>query len=129
MLALACLPPAAAEPFSLLPGEDLPHADGSFSLHPSLLPAPPPDFRAAVAAEAAAAVATEAPVPEGAPLPKKSPARLLTAGILLGSAASALQESFDSGFVPFHADNEHWFGKHTYAGGADKAPTSSCSTA
>ena len=45
----------------------------------------------------------------------------MTAGILLGSAASALQEGFTSGFVPFHADRENWFGKHTYAGGADKA--------
>jgi Predicted periplasmic lipoprotein (DUF2279) len=115
---------AASEAFSLFPGEsaDRAHAPvpAGFSLRASLPAVEPPDLGAAVAA-AAAAGAPEQSLPALAAPPQKTQALILTAGVLLGSAASALSESFSSGFVPFHVDNEFWFGKHTYTGGADKA--------
>jgi hypothetical protein len=122
VLALACLRPAAAESFSLFPVEDPPRAAGSFSLHASLLPASPPDFRAAVAAAAAAEAPAEVRVPGDAPsLPKKTRAILVTTGVFLGATASTLSGPINKGFVPFHLGHENWFGKNTYAGGADKA--------
>ncbi len=118
LFALACAR-GASETFSLFREEPSPRA--GFSLHATLTPVDPPDLRATLAA-VAAAVAQEPLGPSLAPAaPTKTLAQLVTAGVLLGSAASALQEGFDTGFVPFHADNENWFGKHTYSGGADKA--------
>ena len=124
VLALACAG-RASDTFSLFPGEGRARASApgptSFSLAASLPPVDPPDLRSAVAAAAAAASNQDSPSPALTSPPNRTLARLVTVGILLGSAASALQEGFDSGFVPFHADRENWFGKHTYAGGADKA--------
>jgi uncharacterized protein YfiM (DUF2279 family) len=122
LLALARAGAAEAEPFSLFPAETVAPASAPgaarFSLHASLPQVEPPDLRAAAAA---VATAQETPLPSFAPPPKKTLSGLLTAGVLIGAAASALQDSLNNGFVPFHADYEHWFGKHTYAGGADKA--------
>lgn len=53
--------------------------------------------------------------------PKKLRATLITVGVLAGNIASTLSGPIDKGFVPFHTDQEYWFGKNTYAGGADKA--------
>lgn len=82
----------------------------------------PADLEAAVEESLEALVqepAGEAPPP--APKPKKLRATLITVGVLAGNIASTLSGPIDSGFVPFHTDTEHWFGKDTYAGGADKA--------
>jgi hypothetical protein len=82
----------------------------------------PADLEAAVEESLEALVqepAAEAPPP--APKPKKLRATLITVGVLAGNIASTLSGPIDSGFVPFHTDTEHWFGKDTYAGGADKA--------
>jgi hypothetical protein len=53
--------------------------------------------------------------------PRKTRATLITVGVLAGNIASTLSGPINKGFVPFHTTQENWFGKDTYAGGADKA--------
>jgi uncharacterized protein YfiM (DUF2279 family) len=58
-----------------------------------------------------------------APAPKlfTTPTTLVTAGALLGGALDALSAPLQYGWISFRTTNEHWFGRSTYAGGADKA--------
>jgi len=54
--------------------------------------------------------------------PKKQKTRmiLVSAGVLAGSAVSTLTGGWEHGFQRLHFTQEHWFGRTTYAGGADK---------
>ncbi|HEY4229731.1 MAG TPA: DUF2279 domain-containing protein [Thermoanaerobaculia bacterium] len=61
------------------------------------------------------------PKKETSSAPRKTRATLITIGVLAGNIASTLSGPIDKGFVPFHTTREDWFGKNTYAGGADKA--------
>ena len=61
------------------------------------------------------------PKTETSSAPRKTRATLITIGVFAGNIASALSGPIDKGFVPFHTTRENWFGKNTYAGGADKA--------
>jgi hypothetical protein len=73
------------------------------------------------AAEASLAQEAEADAPQPSKKPRKLRATLITVGVLAGNIASTLSGPINKGFVPFHTDTENWFGKNTYAGGADKA--------
>jgi uncharacterized protein YfiM (DUF2279 family) len=46
---------------------------------------------------------------------------LVTAGVMLGGALEGLGAPLQYGWEPFHTYDERWFGRTTYAGGADKA--------
>lgn len=52
-------------------------------------------------------------------VPNRTLTLLLTAGVLAGSAVSSLGVGHER--EAFHFGNEEWFGRETYAGGADKA--------
>jgi len=47
-------------------------------------------------------------------------AALLTSGVLGGASLYSFSGGWKHGFQAFHFTQEHWFGKNTYAGGADK---------
>ncbi|MFY9553013.1 MAG: DUF2279 domain-containing protein, partial [Thermoanaerobaculia bacterium] len=101
------------------PARAFPPQDVGFSLQASLPPLEPPDFLAT--AREAAADSQEEPAARAAPRPKKTRAILVTAGVLVGSAISTSSGIRSHGAEAFHGAHEYWFGKHTYAGGADKA--------
>jgi uncharacterized protein YfiM (DUF2279 family) len=66
----------------------------------------------------------EAPPPPPAAPPQKlftTGTTLVTAGTLLGGALEGLGAPLQYGWVGFHFTDEGWFGRDTYAGGADKA--------
>ena len=66
----------------------------------------------------------ETPPPSPAPAPPKlftTGTTLVTAGALLAGALEGLVAPLEHGFQSFHVTDEEWFGRNTYAGGADKA--------
>ncbi len=69
-----------------------------------------------------ASAGTETPDAEPA-LGRKRPSRVLTFGIAAGVAAGSAMNALvlEKPNRSFHFTNEGWFGKDTYAGGADKA--------
>jgi len=54
-------------------------------------------------------------------LPNKRRATAISTAVLVGSAIAASSTIWRHGYEPFNFHNEFWFGRHTYAGGADKA--------
>jgi uncharacterized protein YfiM (DUF2279 family) len=80
--------------------------------------------------EASALAAAASPGPPGTETPdaepelgRKQPSKLLTFGILAGVAAGSAVSAvvLENPNRSFHITQEGWFGKSTYAGGADKA--------
>jgi hypothetical protein len=106
-------------------------ADGSFRLFlepraPSRLFETEPHFDLGLSFPAAPETTAAASL-QGAPLvtpplrlPDKGRMTWVTAGVLVGSAVSSLSGGWTRHFESFHFTEEGWFGRGTYAGGADK---------
>ena len=116
---------AAAETFPLFDGEDPSSAftasTQELSLDASFPELEPPDL------VAAALAGIEEPVPEPTVLAPKGRYRnrrratLISTSVLVLSAVAASSTIWKHGYEPFNFHNEFWFGRNTYAGGADKA--------
>ncbi len=77
------------------------------------------DLRVAADTQASARAQTSTETYVSNPPPKRRPF-WIGAVTVATVAGSALNSFTDSGGRSFHFTNENWFGKHTYAGGADK---------
>jgi hypothetical protein len=85
-----------------------------------------PELRAEAALRVAAtdfpeSTLTSPTAPPPAPKLFTTPTTLVTAAVLLGGALEALSAPLQYGWTGWNTTNEHWFGRNTYAGGADKA--------
>ena len=105
--------PVTHFPLDYLPVTPLPPSDAQ----PPPVPSPDEPTRGAPRE-----AGPEGPIPKFAPPPKPNKTRmvLVTTGVLIGASFEALKVSGKER-QPFHFTSEDFFGKHTYAGGADKA--------
>jgi uncharacterized protein YfiM (DUF2279 family) len=110
-LLLSAGPAATAEPQSFSLGLSFP-----------ALPAPVLDAASGPVSLASAWATPDTETAEAPELPgpNRTKAILLSSGVVVGSALSALVDGFATGLDPFHFAQEGWFSEDEYSGGADK---------
>jgi hypothetical protein len=125
-LVLALSPGASAETFPLFEGQDsalvFEEETQSLTLDATFPALEPPDL---VAAALASIKDPKPPDPTVLAPPGRRPnkrrATIISTAVLVLSAVASSSTIWRHGYEPFNFHNEFWFGKHTYAGGADKA--------